>query len=105
MDESPRSSHQILLDDQDAAVFQFGREAHVGLLRHYDQDVGLGDVGIQDRRIGKDELRAAGAAAGFRTEVLRHGGVSALIDRGGFAEDDGGEDDSLAAETCDTNFC
>jgi hypothetical protein len=73
-------------------------------LRHYDQDVRPGNVRVQDWRIGKDKLRAAGAASGFRTEVLSHGGKSALKNRSGLAEDYGRENHALAAETCDTNF-
>ena len=99
-----RNSHQILLDDQDAAIFQFGDEAHVRLLRHHDEDVWPGDVRVQDWRIGKDELRAAGAASGFRTEVLSHGGKRALKNRGCLAENYGRENHALAAEACDTNF-
>jgi hypothetical protein len=96
--------HQLLLGDQDAAGLQLRGETRVGFLRHHHQDVGLSDVGVENRLGGENHLRAGGAAAGFRSESLRHGGVAAFENRGGFADDGGGEDHALAAESGDSNF-
>ena len=60
--------------------FSSRSKAVVGFLRHDDQDVGPRYVWIKHRRVGKNELRAAGSAARFRAEVLRHGG-EAVFDK------------------------
>src|ERR1039458_3655496 len=65
--------YQVLFDDEDAFVLELRSEQAVRLLRHHHQSVGPGHVGIQHRRIRKNELRATGSAARFRPEVLRHG--------------------------------
>src|ERR1700722_790300 len=98
-------SHEILLNNKDAAIFQFGDKSHIGLLRHHYENVRLGDVGIKYGRVGQNELGAAGTAASFRSEILRHGGIAALIDRCGFTEDNGRKNHALAAKACDANFC
>src|ERR1019366_4210869 len=97
-------AHQVLLYNQDAAGLQLRLEDLVGFLAHHHQDVRLGDVGIEDGLAGKDHLRGRRTAAGFRAEALRHGGVGTFEDGGSLADDDGGEDDALAAEAGDADF-
>ena len=53
-----------------------GAEQRIGLLGHDDQDVGLRDIGIEHGLVRQDHLGAAGAAARFRAEALRHGGIA-----------------------------
>src|SRR5215469_15083580 len=96
--------YEVLFHDQCPAYFQLRHETRVGFLRHHDHDVGLRDVRIEDRLVGEQQLRAARATTCFGTEVLRHCGVGALVDRGGFAQNDGGEDHALSAESDDAKF-
>ena len=69
---------QVLLDDEDAVFLQLRSEQRVRFLRHRHQNVGPRDVGIENRLIRQDDLRAAGAATGFGAEGLGHGGVAGL---------------------------
>ena len=84
--------------------FSSGSEARVSLLREHHQHVRLGDVRIRDRLGGKHYRRARRAAARLRPEVLGHGGVGALKDGGGLADDGGGQNHALATEPRDSNF-
>src|ERR1017187_341428 len=96
--------YQVLFKDENAVVLKLRSEGYVRLLRHHHQNVGPRHVGIQHGRIRKNELRAAGPAAGFGPEVLRHGGVAWLIDAARFADDEGRQDDALASKSCDTDL-
>src|SRR5208337_3148466 len=97
-------AHQVLFDDQNALVLDLRSEERVRLLRHHDQDVGPGHVGIEHRRIGKNELCAAGTATRLRPKVLRHGGVAGLLNATCLADDDGRQDNALPSESCDTDL-
>src|ERR1035438_3656309 len=97
-------AYQILLHNQDAAGLQLRLEDLISFLAHHHQDVRLGDVGVKDGLAGENHLGGRRAAAGFRAEALRHGGVGALEDSGGLADDDGGENYALAAEAGDADF-
>ena len=96
--------HEILFDEQQAVFLQLRNEAAIGLVGHGDQNVGTSDIRVEDRFIGKDELRAASPAARFRPEILGHGGVLALENGGGLSDDGGGENHTLAAETGNSNL-
>ncbi len=91
--------HQVLLDDQDAVILHLGREARVGLLRQHKQNVRTADIGVKDRLIGDDERGTRSAAARLRAVVLGHGGVTAVVDAGRFADDIGRQHHALASET------
>ena len=84
--------------------FNCGVKRVQGFLRHHHQDVRLGHVGVEDRVAREDDLRAGGAAARFGAEALRHGGVAFLENGHGLADDGGGEDHALAAESRDSNL-
>ena len=61
-------ANEVLLDDEDAVVLQLRRKERVGFLRHGYENVGSRDVGIENRLVRQDYLRAASTAAGFRAE-------------------------------------
>src|SRR5208337_2102485 len=97
-------THQVLFDDQSTLVLELRSKERVRLLRHHNQDVGPGNVGVEHRSIREDKLRAAGSAARLWPEVLRHGGVAGLVNATCLADDDGRQDDALPSESCDTDF-
>ena len=91
--------HEVFFEQQDAVVFEFRLELLVRFLRHRDQDVGRGQVRVEDFGFGDDELGRAGAAARLRAEALGERGVLVVVERRGLAEDHADADDALAAET------
>ncbi len=96
--------YQVLLDQQQAAGLKLRRELVVRFLAQGDEDVRTGHVRVEDRLARENYLGAAGSAARLRAEVLRHGGVTALEDRGGLPDYAGGEDDALPAESRNSDF-
>src|SRR6266567_2697747 len=96
--------HHVLLDDEQAALFQLRAEAREGFLRHYYQDVRLGDVRVGHRLVRQNDLRAGRSTAGFRAEALRHGGEVVLENARGFPDDGRRENHSLAAKAGDPDL-
>ena len=96
---------QVFVDEHRGPVGQLAAVGVLGLLGHEHQDLGVGDPGIMDGAPGNDHVGAAGSAPGFRAVALGKDRVQMFEEGGGFAQDMAGQDDTLPAETGQTDFC